>query len=101
MNLHAAVFARPAASRTFAPLEPRKLHSRLLHSQSFDTAGNAAQVLDMVGGIRLSGKVQCDPALFSGESQAWMDLPSQDAKPDLQAEFNVQYELVSRSLHTC
>lgn len=53
------------------------------------------EVLDMVGGIRLSGKVQCDPALFSGESQAWMDLPSQDAKPDLQAEFNVQYELAS------
>lgn len=72
-----------------------RLEQAIFHWARWHALEYPEEVLDMVGGIRLSGKVQCDPALFSGESQAWMDLPSQDAKPDLQAEFNVQYELAS------
>ena len=48
----------------------------------------------MIGGARLSGKVQCDPVLFAGDAPAWIDVPEEATKHLLRSDFNILYEMV-------
>ena len=53
------------------------------------------QILEMLGGARASGRVECDPALFlEGGTPSWIDVPSETAPQRLKPDFNIQYELV-------